>query len=131
MAFFDPVDPSTESLLWPGRVGFCIVAGAALSARLLPSAPSGTDNWPECRACRQDRRAAQPGRAIDPFIARSRELAARPCGRAWPELRARLGSLSVNLVRGTSVGQANCLRIAPPLTIPEPEIDLAITTPQL
>jgi hypothetical protein len=33
MAFFDPVDPSTESLLWPGRVGFCIVAA--------PAAPPG------------------------------------------------------------------------------------------
>ena len=33
MAFFDPVDPSTESLLWPGRVGFCIVAAAALRAK--------------------------------------------------------------------------------------------------
>jgi hypothetical protein len=35
MAFFDPVDPSTESLLWPGRVGFCIVAQRAVMARLL------------------------------------------------------------------------------------------------
>ena len=34
MAFFDPVDPSTESLLWPGRVGFCIVAHAGLVAAL-------------------------------------------------------------------------------------------------
>ena len=24
MAFFDPVDLSTESLLWPGRLGFCL-----------------------------------------------------------------------------------------------------------
>ena len=31
IAFFDPVDPSTESLLWPGRVGFCLVADRALS----------------------------------------------------------------------------------------------------
>ena len=30
MVFFDPVDPSTESLVWPGRVGFCIVAEGAL-----------------------------------------------------------------------------------------------------
>jgi hypothetical protein len=35
MAFFDPVDPSTESLLWPGRVGFCIVAIGAVLTRLL------------------------------------------------------------------------------------------------
>jgi hypothetical protein len=34
MAFFDPVDPSTESLLWPSRVGFCFVAGGELSHRL-------------------------------------------------------------------------------------------------
>ena len=34
MAFFDPVDPSTESLLWLGRVGFCIVADAGLIAAL-------------------------------------------------------------------------------------------------
>ena len=31
MAFFDPLDPSTESLLWSGRVGFCIVANWAVS----------------------------------------------------------------------------------------------------
>ncbi|MBV9000585.1 MAG: aspartate aminotransferase family protein [Solirubrobacterales bacterium] len=36
--------------------------------------------------------------------------------------------LSINLVRGTAVGQANCVRIAPPLTVTEDEIDLAITT---
>jgi 2,2-dialkylglycine decarboxylase (pyruvate) len=36
--------------------------------------------------------------------------------------------LSINLVRGTTVGQANCVRIAPPLTVTEEEIDLAITT---
>ena len=34
MAFFDPVDPSTESLLWPGCVGFCIVADTGLVAAL-------------------------------------------------------------------------------------------------
>jgi 2,2-dialkylglycine decarboxylase (pyruvate) len=36
--------------------------------------------------------------------------------------------LSINLVRGTAVGEANCVRIAPPLTVTEDEIDLAITT---
>ena len=36
--------------------------------------------------------------------------------------------LSINLVRGTTVGQANCVRIAPPLTVTEDEIDRAITT---
>ncbi len=35
MAFFDPVDPSTESSLWPVRVGFCIVAGPAARSLVL------------------------------------------------------------------------------------------------
>ena len=35
MAFLDPVDPSSEGLLWPGCVGFCIVARAATSPTLL------------------------------------------------------------------------------------------------
>ena len=34
MVFFDPVDPSTEGLLWPGGVGFCIVASGELSRGL-------------------------------------------------------------------------------------------------
>lgn len=45
MAFFDPVDPSTESLLWPGRVGFCIVADAAATPQLplrVPGQSKGT-----------------------------------------------------------------------------------------
>ena len=33
--------------------------------------------------------------------------------------------LSVNLVRGGTGGAANCLRMAPPLTISDDEIDLA------
>jgi 2,2-dialkylglycine decarboxylase (pyruvate) len=33
--------------------------------------------------------------------------------------------LSVNLVRGGTGGAANCLRMAPPLTITDDEIDLA------
>ena len=33
--------------------------------------------------------------------------------------------LSINLVRGGSGGAANCLRIAPPLTVSDDEIDLA------
>ncbi|MGB0098433.1 MAG: hypothetical protein WBP81_38575 [Solirubrobacteraceae bacterium] len=47
MAFFDPVDPSTESLLWPGRVGFCIVAAAGPGAALplsLSARPKGKSN---------------------------------------------------------------------------------------
>ena len=35
--------------------------------------------------------------------------------------------LSINLVRGGTGGQANCLRMAPPLTVSEDEIDLAVT----
>jgi 2,2-dialkylglycine decarboxylase (pyruvate) len=35
--------------------------------------------------------------------------------------------LSVNLVRGRAGGAANCVRMAPPLTIAEDEIDLAVT----
>jgi 2,2-dialkylglycine decarboxylase (pyruvate) len=35
--------------------------------------------------------------------------------------------LSVNLVRGRAGGAANCVRMAPPLTISENEIDLAVT----
>ena len=33
--------------------------------------------------------------------------------------------LSINLVRGGTGGQASCLRMAPPLTVSEDEIDLA------
>ena len=51
MAFFDLVDPSTESLLGPGRVGFCIVAVPALGP-----AASASGVSPEAalrpRACR-------------------------------------------------------------------------------
>ncbi|HEV3377239.1 MAG TPA: aspartate aminotransferase family protein [Thermoleophilaceae bacterium] len=35
--------------------------------------------------------------------------------------------LSMNLVRGQSAGSANCLRIAPPLTISDDEIDLGLS----
>jgi 2,2-dialkylglycine decarboxylase (pyruvate) len=35
--------------------------------------------------------------------------------------------LSINLVRGGTGGQASCLRMAPPLTVAEDEIDLAVT----
>jgi len=33
----------------------------------------------------------------------------------------------MNLVRGQSAGSANCLRMAPPLTVSDDEVDLAIT----
>src|SRR6185312_6830781 len=35
--------------------------------------------------------------------------------------------LSINLVRGGTGGTASCIRMAPPLTISEDEIDLAVT----
>ena len=35
--------------------------------------------------------------------------------------------LSINLVRGGTAGQASCIRMAPPLTVSEDEIDLAAT----
>jgi 2,2-dialkylglycine decarboxylase (pyruvate) len=47
-------------------------------------------------------------------------------GRALTEECQRCG-LSMNLVRGQSAGSAACLRMAPPLTVSEDEIDLALT----
>ena len=47
-------------------------------------------------------------------------------GRALTDECLRCG-LSMNLVRGQSAGSANCLRIAPPLTVSDDEVDLAIT----
>jgi 2,2-dialkylglycine decarboxylase (pyruvate) len=46
-------------------------------------------------------------------------------GRALTEECLRCG-LSMNLVRGQSAGSASCLRMAPPLTVSDDEIDLAI-----
>jgi 2,2-dialkylglycine decarboxylase (pyruvate) len=47
-------------------------------------------------------------------------------GRAVTEECLRCG-LSMNLVRGQSAGSASCLRMAPPLTVSDEEVDLAIT----
>ena len=47
-------------------------------------------------------------------------------GRALTDECLRRG-LSINLVRGQTAGSANCLRMAPPLTISGDEIDLALT----
>jgi 2,2-dialkylglycine decarboxylase (pyruvate) len=47
-------------------------------------------------------------------------------GRAVTEECLKCG-LSINLVRGGTVGSANCIRIAPPLTISDDEIDLGLT----
>jgi 2,2-dialkylglycine decarboxylase (pyruvate) len=47
-------------------------------------------------------------------------------GRALTDECLRCG-LSMNLVRGRSAGSANCIRIAPPLTVSDDEVDLAIT----
>jgi 2,2-dialkylglycine decarboxylase (pyruvate) len=47
-------------------------------------------------------------------------------GAAFTDECERCG-LSINLVRGRAGGAANCVRMAPPLTISEDEIDLAVT----
>ena len=47
-------------------------------------------------------------------------------GTAFTDECERCG-LSINLVRGRAGGAANCVRMAPPLTISENEIDLAVT----
>jgi 2,2-dialkylglycine decarboxylase (pyruvate) len=47
-------------------------------------------------------------------------------GRALTDECLRCG-LSMNLVRGQSAGSANCLRMAPPLTVSDDEVDLALT----
>jgi 2,2-dialkylglycine decarboxylase (pyruvate) len=51
---------------------------------------------------------------------------AHELGAAFTEECERCG-LSINLVRGRAGGAANCVRMAPPLTIAEDEIDLAVT----
>jgi 2,2-dialkylglycine decarboxylase (pyruvate) len=47
-------------------------------------------------------------------------------GAAFTDECERCG-LSINLVRGRAGGSANCVRMAPPLTIADDEIDLAVT----
>ena len=47
-------------------------------------------------------------------------------GRAVTDECLRCG-LSINLVRGQTAGSANCIRMAPPLTISDDEIDLGLT----
>jgi 2,2-dialkylglycine decarboxylase (pyruvate) len=51
---------------------------------------------------------------------------ANELGAAFTEECERCG-LSINIVRGRAGGAANCVRMAPPLTIAEDEIDLAVT----
>jgi 2,2-dialkylglycine decarboxylase (pyruvate) len=51
---------------------------------------------------------------------------AHELGAAFTDECERCG-LSINLVRGRAGGAANCVRMAPPLTIAEDEIDLAVT----
>ena len=49
MAFLDPVDPSTEGLLWPGCVGFCIIATPATNPALPLLPPQGPEQKPDVR----------------------------------------------------------------------------------
>jgi 2,2-dialkylglycine decarboxylase (pyruvate) len=51
----------------------------------------------------------------------------RPAERLGPALseECERRGLSLNLVRGGAGGAANCLRMAPPLTVSDDEIDLA------
>jgi 2,2-dialkylglycine decarboxylase (pyruvate) len=51
---------------------------------------------------------------------------ANEVGAAFTDECERCG-LSINIVRGRAGGAANCVRMAPPLTIAEDEIDLAVT----
>jgi 2,2-dialkylglycine decarboxylase (pyruvate) len=51
---------------------------------------------------------------------------ANELGAAFTDECERCG-LSINIVRGRAGGAANCVRMAPPLTIAEDEIDLAVT----
>jgi 2,2-dialkylglycine decarboxylase (pyruvate) len=57
---------------------------------------------------------------------RDTKTPAHALGPALTEECLRCG-LSMNLVRGQSAGSANCLRMAPPLTVSDDEIDLAVT----
>ena len=62
--------------------------------------------------------------AIELVEDRESRRPAHELGAAFTEECERCG-LSVNLVRGGTGGAANCLRMAPPLTISDDEIDLA------
>ena len=64
--------------------------------------------------------------AIELVEDRDNRRPALALGAAFTDECERCG-LSVNLVRGRAGGAANCVRMAPPLTISEDEIDLAVT----
>jgi 2,2-dialkylglycine decarboxylase (pyruvate) len=64
--------------------------------------------------------------AIELVEDRDSRAPADALGAAFTDECERCG-LSVNLVRGRAGGAANCVRMAPPLTISEDEIDLAVT----
>jgi 2,2-dialkylglycine decarboxylase (pyruvate) len=64
--------------------------------------------------------------AIELVEDRDSRRPAHDLGAAFTEECERCG-LSVNLVRGRTGGAANCVRMAPPLTISEDEVDLAVT----
>ena len=78
MAFFDPVDPSTESLMWPGRVGFCLVAPAATSSAMLPLLAAGSEQKWTAAPCRSRRGASS---FVVAEVSIASERAARRVGR--------------------------------------------------
>jgi hypothetical protein len=71
MAFFDPVDPSTESLLWPVRVGFCLVATPAMGSTLLLRLAGGPEQ-------KRSRHPIEP--ATWPVLREGSTVAAASCG---------------------------------------------------
>jgi 2,2-dialkylglycine decarboxylase (pyruvate) len=63
---------------------------------------------------------------LEPVEDRDTRAPAHALGIALTDECQRRG-LSINLVRGGTGGQASCLRMAPPLTVSDDEIDLAVT----
>ena len=86
-----PADPArrARSLGAPASgAGFCFVADAALSARLLLFAPSGSDNWSERCLCRRKKEDCASRGAIDLLLAQLETRVVKPCLRNRPILRA-------------------------------------------
>ena len=60
-------------------------------------------------------------------LVEDRDTRGRRRARHGPDRGVPARGLSINLVRGGTGGTANCIRMAPPLTIGDDEIDLALT----